>query len=115
MPAVRSIDHTIRSPAATWSLVVNCQEALERMADLVDGDLSRWDRFRLRLHLGLCRLCRRYLASYRATIRAAKTLSADNSGSAGERIPDDLISTILTASGHPPRRPDAQTDSQTDC
>jgi anti-sigma factor RsiW len=77
---------------------VKCQQALELLGDLVDNDLVRRDRLRLRLHLLLCRHCRRYLASYRATIRAEKAAFRGLEGpEADEEVPDDQIAAILEA------------------
>ena len=77
---------------------MRCQDALERFGDLVDNDLVRRDRWRLRLHLLICRHCRRYLASYRAAIRAGKAaLHALEGPQADEEIPDDQIAAILEA------------------
>jgi hypothetical protein len=67
------------------------------MGELDDrSDLqSRW---RMHLHLLICLHCRRYLASYRTTIRAAKAAYQVRAGTETiEEIPDDQIESILKA------------------
>jgi hypothetical protein len=76
---------------------VNCREALELMGEYVDGDPGLWNRWRLRLHLWICRICRRYLSSYRATIRIAKSTRDGRADSVDDEIPDSLIASILEA------------------
>jgi len=75
---------------------VTCQQALELMGDLVDDDLDRQRRLRLRLHLLICRHCRRYLSSYRITVRAAKgAFHSFAAPGANEEIPDQQVAAIL--------------------
>jgi Putative zinc-finger len=74
---------------------VNCQKALELMGEHVDDNLGFRDRWRLRLHIWICRICRRYLSSYRSAIRIAKSIDAGRSDSRNERIPDSLVTSIL--------------------
>jgi hypothetical protein len=52
----------------------------------------------LRLHLLICRHCRGYVSSYRATIQAAKHAFRVSAGpGADEEIPDDQVAAILKA------------------
>ena len=77
---------------------MSCQQALERVGDLVDGDLSHGDRVWLQLHLLLCRQCRRYLATYRVAIRAAKTAYAISEQAIPEfAMSESRIAAILAA------------------
>ncbi|MBS0203004.1 MAG: zf-HC2 domain-containing protein [Planctomycetes bacterium] len=77
---------------------MNCQHALERVGDLVDGDLSRGERVWLQLHLLLCRQCRRYLATYRATIRVTRAVYAVSERSTPEFVmSESRIAAILAA------------------
>ncbi len=85
---------------------MKCRHALELVGDLVDNDLVRRDRWRLRLHLLLCRYCRRYLASYRAAIRAGKAAFTSVEGpEADEEIPGEQIAAILKAVRESQNRP----------
>jgi hypothetical protein len=75
---------------------VKCEQALQLIGELDHDDLGR--RYRLRLHLLICRHCRRYLSSYRATIQAAKDAFRAHAGpDADEEIPDDQVAAILKA------------------
>ncbi|HEY3963528.1 MAG TPA: zf-HC2 domain-containing protein [Planctomycetaceae bacterium] len=79
---------------------MNCREALEQFGDLVDDDLDGWHRIRLQLHLLICRHCRRYLSSYRATIQATQgAFRAAEEPVADERLPDEQVASILKAVG----------------
>jgi len=81
-----------------WSRMVTCQQALELFGDLVDDGLGRGDRYRVRLHLLICRHCRRYLSSYRATIRAEKLVfRAAEMAAVEEEIPESQVASILNA------------------
>ena len=78
--------------------MVKCQQALQLFGDLVDDDFDRRHRLWLRLHLLICRHCRRYLSSYRATIQAEKSAFRTPEGpDAHEEIPDDQVAAILNA------------------
>ena len=80
------------------SPTVKCQQALELFGEFVDDELARNNRLRLRLHLLICRHCRRYLSSYRATIQAEKGAFRAREGSgADEEIPDEQVAAILNA------------------
>ncbi|MBS0261110.1 MAG: hypothetical protein JSS02_04075 [Planctomycetes bacterium] len=76
---------------------MKCDEALQLMGEL-EADDNRQSQWRLRLHLLICLHCRRYLASYRTTIRAAKAAySAPPETESVEEIPDDQVAAILQA------------------
>lgn len=46
-----------------------CREVTELVTDYVEGRLSRWDRLRFQLHIGMCRHCREYLRQMKTTQR----------------------------------------------
>ena len=72
---------------------MTCQDALDHIHDYLDGDLGRWARWRVRLHLWICRNCRRYLSSYKMTVGLVKKVC----GEAPAEVPEDLVAAILTA------------------
>lgn len=76
---------------------MNCRKAIELASDLVDDDLARRLRIRLSLHLLICRHCRRYLDSYRTTVRAEKAAYRNVDQDFGEEIPDEQIAAIMNA------------------
>jgi predicted anti-sigma-YlaC factor YlaD len=71
---------------------MTCRQVIEFLDRYCDGELTALQRARFKVHLSLCRNCRRYLASYRATIR----LSRDASGPPPE-VPEELIQAILAS------------------
>lgn len=79
---------------------MNCREVLELMGEYADGDLGVWSRCRLRLHLWICRNCRRYLSSYRAVIRIAKSVRGGTVHAVDEPIPKTLAESILHSARH---------------
>ena len=50
--------------------MLTCREITELVTDYAEGRLSRWDRLRFQLHLGMCRSCRRYVRQLETTARA---------------------------------------------
>lgn len=72
---------------------MTCKEVNEFLADYLDGKLPWRQRLSFNVHLIICRHCRRYVASYAATVRVTKSL-----GQAAElQVPDELVRAILTA------------------
>ena len=55
-----------------------CQQAVELVADYLEGALSRADRARFEAHLANCPHCTEYLAQMRATIALTGGLTADD-------------------------------------
>jgi predicted anti-sigma-YlaC factor YlaD len=78
---------------------MTCKEVNEFMADYLDGTLPWRQRLSFRLHLLICHQCRRYLASYAATVRIAHA-----AGQVAEQpVPDELVRAILAARGSRPQ------------
>jgi predicted anti-sigma-YlaC factor YlaD len=73
---------------------VTCQHALEHFDDYLDDNLGRGSRWRVRLHLWICRNCRRYLSSYRTTISLVHKVCGDADDA---EVPEALVSAILSA------------------
>ena len=55
-----------------------CREAVELVADYLDGALSRRDRKRLEAHLRQCGNCAAYLEQMRATIRLTGSIEPED-------------------------------------
>lgn len=55
-----------------------CQQAVDLIADYLDGTLSRRDRRRLEAHLSACPNCSAYLAQIRETIAATGSIRPDD-------------------------------------
>ena len=72
---------------------MTCRDALEFLADYLDGSLPLRKRLSLDLHLSLCRHCRAYLDNYKKAIQASRDVLTDQS--LCEELPEDLIQAIL--------------------
>jgi anti-sigma factor RsiW len=76
---------------------MSCQHAIDQLDEYADQSLGRWARLRVRLHLWICRNCRRYLASYRTTVRLARQ-AFDRASETTEPPPSEaLVAAILAA------------------
>jgi predicted anti-sigma-YlaC factor YlaD len=78
---------------------MTCKEVNEFLADYLDGTLPWRQRLSFKIHLLICHQCRRYLASYVATVRVTNSL-----GQIVEQpVPDELVLAILKTR-HAPRK-----------
>jgi hypothetical protein len=51
---------------------MNCQDVIDFLGAYLAGELPWWRRWLFKVHLACCGPCRRYLASYRETLRLCK-------------------------------------------
>jgi anti-sigma factor RsiW len=54
--------------------MLSCREVTDKASDYLDAALPPGQRMALRLHLSVCRHCRRYLRQLRATVAALRHL-----------------------------------------
>lgn len=47
--------------------MLSCKDVAARASDLIDGELSGWQAFRMRLHLAMCRGCANFIRQIRTT------------------------------------------------
>ena len=78
---------------------MNCQEVSEFLMDYLDSTLPLRQRLVFKLHLLLCRDCRRYLDSYETTVQLTHSLRAEPSSENMPPIPPELVQAILAARG----------------
>jgi hypothetical protein len=52
--------------------MLSCRDVGQKASDYLDGRLSWWTRIKVRLHILMCRHCRRYLVQLRLVIRALR-------------------------------------------
>lgn len=71
--------------------MMTCQDATQRMADLLDGHLPAGQRLALWLHVKICPPCARYLQQLRLTAQTLQHLRRD------ETPPDPLRDDLLDA------------------
>ena len=75
---------------------MTCKQVSEFLADYLEGTLPWRRKMSFKVHLLLCRHCRRYLASYAATVQLTKSLGRPVELVA-EQIPEELVRAILNA------------------
>jgi hypothetical protein len=76
---------------------MTCREAIDQLDALTDERPGRRGLWRLRLHLWICRNCRRYLSSYRTTLRVEKRSFDETYDPAAAAPPEALVAAILAA------------------
>lgn len=74
--------------------MLSCKDVAERGSALIDGELSGWDRFRMRLHLAMCKRCSRFILQMRITERLTAR-AADLDGPPGPRAEDSQFGAAL--------------------
>lgn len=78
---------------------ISCKEVNERLDDYLAGELSLWNRFRMRFHFVICEACRLYLEGYNHAIALMKSsINKLDDPSADETVDDALVQDILKAS-----------------
>lgn len=75
--------------------MMRCHEIAERASDLIDGNLSRSEAIRLRMHLLICKGCARFLRQMRTTKHLIEVVG-DTAGPAAD---DATLDTILKRAG----------------
>jgi anti-sigma factor RsiW len=68
--------------------MLTCKELTELVTDYAEGNLSFVDRIRFRMHIGMCRSCRRYVRQVKATAAALGMLPPPE-------LPPDLEQELL--------------------
>jgi anti-sigma factor RsiW len=76
---------------------VTCRELADFIADYLTGDLSPEIRAAFEHHLSLCPNCRRYLASYQATVTLGKHAFDADDAPVPAGVPEELVRAILDA------------------
>lgn len=78
---------------------MTCREALDFIADYLDGNLPLGRRLVFEMHLALCQQCRDYLDGYRRTIEECQKSKRETAPA--EPMPEELIRAILAARNEP--------------
>jgi anti-sigma factor RsiW len=85
--------------AAIHVVIGPCARVREFLLDYLEGTLPAPTRLRFRLHLLLCRACKRYLAQYHTGVEWARAVESDPP-------PPELVDlTLEFLKKHPPRKP----------
>lgn len=59
-------------------LMLSCEEIVERMSAIVDGEAPLGTRARFRAHLAMCKHCSAYFREFKAVKEAAGTVSPED-------------------------------------
>jgi anti-sigma factor RsiW len=86
-----------RSASTRGVVPVTCREFADFMMDYLSDELSTESRAAFEYHLSLCTNCRRYLASYRETIKLGKRAFEDVDAEVPSQVPEELVKAILAA------------------
>ena len=77
---------------------MTCRELTDFLADYLSDELPASQRSAFDRHLSVCPACRRYLASYRATIEMGKAaLRPSEDEEVPPEVPQGLVDAILAA------------------
>lgn len=58
-------------------IVLSCREVTQSAGDYLDSDVSWSRRMQIRLHLAMCRHCRRYVEQLAISIKALRGIKED--------------------------------------
>ncbi|MEI4264138.1 zf-HC2 domain-containing protein [Roseovarius sp. D0-M9] len=73
--------------------MLSCKEVASRASALIDGELSTWQTFQMRLHLAMCKGCERFIGQMRTTRDLTESLPASD---AHDEADEGHISAILS-------------------
>ncbi len=48
--------------------MLTCKKLIENGSEYLEGDMSRWQRFKYKMHLFMCTHCKRYIQQLKQTI-----------------------------------------------
>ncbi len=48
--------------------MLTCKKLVENGSEYLEGDMSRWQRFKFKMHLFMCTHCKRYIEQLKQTI-----------------------------------------------
>ncbi|MRX27817.1 zf-HC2 domain-containing protein [Kangiella sp. HZ709] len=48
--------------------MLSCKKLIENGSEYLEGDLSRWERFKYKFHLFMCKSCSRYILQLKQVI-----------------------------------------------
>ena len=77
--------------------MLSCKNVADRASALIDGELSTWDALQMRLHLAMCKGCRRFVDQIRVTNHLTAKLADPVDvpvSETGEGPIADLLSTL---------------------
>lgn len=79
--------------------MLSCRDVTETASDYLERELGWWPRLRFKMHLAMCRHCRRYVKQIKATIGLLRAIPVDASASETEQF---LLGRLRQSRIHPP-------------
>jgi len=76
---------------------LNFREFIEFLMAYLEGEIPHDERALFEAHLAICPECRNYLATYKATVRLAKSAPSATAEEIPEDVPERLVTAILAA------------------
>ena len=83
-------------------MMMSCRQVCDSASEIADGDLGTWQRLQVRVHLLICKYCRRYIRQFSIMVGAIQ--DRDQPEEAPSDADIDAIMARLNeqrASGHP--------------
>lgn len=80
---------------------ITCRELIDFLDDYVAGRLEPSAHQTFEQHLGICRHCRDYLATYRQTIALARGAMSNDDSNVTHSMPEDVVQAVLAARKQP--------------
>ena len=69
--------------------LASCKQVVKQSSDLLDGELTAFERFKLKIHLFMCKHCRNYVKQMRLTSETV------NHWMKGRKMPAEVRQRIL--------------------
>lgn len=78
-------------------LILNCSEVVDLLAGELARELALTEALKLKLHLALCRDCRRFRRTYLHTARMIEVVRASDRQASLANLPDQLVKRVELA------------------
>jgi len=96
---IASIERKLKDPTDNdHPSAIDCQSLESFVIDFLDDKLPEQTRLLFLKHIEECDHCDKYLQHYRQTIDLSKAALTENKLSETDKIPEELVEAILTAS-----------------
>lgn len=78
--------------------MLTCRDVENFLIDYVDDELGFMTRLQFRMHIAMCRDCKKYLQTYINAIHMEKQIFEHPDDEAIGNVPDEILHAILSAS-----------------
>ena len=75
--------------------MMSCAQFDEFICNYLDGKLPLWQRLKFKIHLGMCKDCRHFLAAYKTSIELQQRILRTPDAPVPDDVPEDLVQAIL--------------------